>query len=85
MKKLNELTEENNKLNQSLKEKNQKIENEFKQLERLIKDFRGHVSYIIEGKEIAPEEEMMPCPRCGTMISKDAIVCYNCGFELGQK
>ncbi|MEM3610836.1 MAG: zinc ribbon domain-containing protein [Thermoplasmata archaeon] len=24
----------------------------------------------------------MPCPKCGTMISKDAIVCYACGAEV---
>lgn len=29
-----------------------------------------------------PEEEFIPCPQCGTMISKDAIMCYNCGFIL---
>ncbi|MGC9061133.1 MAG: double zinc ribbon domain-containing protein, partial [Thermoplasmata archaeon] len=23
-----------------------------------------------------------PCPKCGTMISKDAIVCYACGAEV---
>ncbi|MGC8497269.1 MAG: zinc ribbon domain-containing protein [Thermoplasmata archaeon] len=28
------------------------------------------------------EEDLIPCPNCGTMISKDAIMCYACGFLL---
>ena len=24
----------------------------------------------------------MPCPSCGTMISKDAVMCYACGTKI---
>ncbi|MEM4263250.1 MAG: zinc ribbon domain-containing protein, partial [Thermoplasmata archaeon] len=34
-----------------------------------------------EGSE-APSEDEMPCPNCGTMISKEATVCYACGEEV---
>ena len=44
-------------------------------------------SINIEEKEIEipkrPEtEELIPCPNCGTLISKDAIMCYACGYVL---
>ena len=28
------------------------------------------------------EEDLIPCPNCATMISKDAIMCYACGYLL---
>lgn len=28
------------------------------------------------------DEDLIPCPNCGTMISKDAIMCYACGYLL---
>ncbi len=28
------------------------------------------------------DSEEIPCPNCGTMLSKDATVCYSCGLDL---
>ncbi|OYT60294.1 hypothetical protein B6U71_01085 [Euryarchaeota archaeon ex4484_178] len=29
---------------------------------------------------IVDGEEFIKCPQCGTLNSKDAIMCYNCGY-----
>ncbi|MCD6461989.1 MAG: hypothetical protein J7L61_04530, partial [Thermoplasmata archaeon] len=34
--------------------------------------------------EAAVESDEIPCPNCGTMISKDATMCYACGYEIPQ-
>jgi len=36
----------------------------------------------IEIPEKPKEEDVIPCPNCGTLISKDAVMCYACGYVL---
>jgi rRNA maturation endonuclease Nob1 len=33
-------------------------------------------------KENKDVENEVPCPNCGTMLSKDATICYACGLDL---
>ena len=33
-------------------------------------------------KETKEVENEVPCPNCGTMLSKDATICYACGLDL---
>jgi len=37
---------------------------------------------LIEIPEKPPSEDVIPCPNCGTLISKDAVMCYACGYVL---
>lgn len=84
LKKANELIDENNKMKERLQEQVVRLESEEKSIDLLIRDLKDHIKSVIEGKEVQ-HEEMIPCPNCGTMISKDALICYNCGFELASK
>ena len=38
-----------------------------------------------EKPKAEPSEDEMPCPSCGTMVAKDAVMCYACGTDMRAK
>ena len=40
---------------------------------------------LVNKEEITEEGDEAPCPYCGTMLSKDATICYACGAILEEK
>jgi hypothetical protein len=35
-----------------------------------------------ETPKAEPSPDEMECPSCGTMVAKDAVMCYACGAKL---
>lgn len=52
-------------------------------VEILKKDSRNKkAGKILKRSEKAASSGEVPCPNCGTLLSKDATVCYSCGLDL---